>query len=248
MKQKKKHDDKRQNTSTMKNKRTIASTTATYKPMKSNTNKYQKYNYSTQTDNSKNNNRNTDMSIGLKDNKKLKNQTMDQMEEKIPFPKEAATKPSSHLPPPPESEVYDSSSDDAMSEVNRVVKIGPDEASKVFSHLEEKQQIDPSNTSINNSIKNDVTEDSTGINLAKANSTLQERSHSEMESKKEEDVVLTQEIKLETLQVYIESEKQDQLGESVRFSDGLNNEYHSTSLTNDENNNPFISGLKLWQD
>jgi hypothetical protein len=36
--------------------------------------------------------------------------------------------------------------------------MGPDETSKVFSHVEEKQQLDPSNISINNDIKNTVSE------------------------------------------------------------------------------------------
>ena len=47
--------------------------------------------------------------------------------------------------------------------------------------------------------------------------------------------------------VHKESEKQDQLDESVRFNDELNKEYRSNSLNYDKNNNPFISGIKLWQ-
>ena len=67
-----------------------------------------------------------------------------------------------------------------------------------------------------------------------------------MESK-EEDVVLMQDVKPDIPQKHKESEKQDQLDESVRFSDELNKEYYSNSLNNDKNNNPFISGIKLWQ-
>lgn len=105
MKQKKKHNDKRQNTINMKNKHTAASTTATYKPMIPGTNDYQKNNYYIQTDNKKNI-RNTDMSMGLEDKKKLKIKTMDQKEEKPSSPKEAAPTSSSQLLQPPESEVF----------------------------------------------------------------------------------------------------------------------------------------------
>ena len=52
-----------------------------------------------------------------------------------------------------ESELFDSSSDNAMSEMKKVAEIGPDEASKVFSHLEEKQELDPSAKSTNDSVK-----------------------------------------------------------------------------------------------
>ena len=67
-----------------------------------------------------------------------------------------------------------------------------------------------------------------------------------MESK-EEDIVLIQDVKPDIPQDYKESENKDQLGESVKFNDESNKEYLSTSLNNDENNNPFISGIKLWQ-
>jgi hypothetical protein len=40
-----------------------------------------------------------------------------------------------------------------MSEMKQVTEIGPDEASKVFSHLEEKQELDPSAKSTNDSVK-----------------------------------------------------------------------------------------------
>ncbi len=63
-----------------------------------------------------------------------------------------------------------------------------------------------------------------------------------MESKGE-DVVLMQDVKPYIPQDYKKSEKQNQLGESVRFNDELSKEYRSTSLNNDE----FISGIKLWQ-
>ena len=40
-----------------------------------------------------------------------------------------------------------------MSEMKEIADMEPDNASKVFSHVEEKQQLDPSNTSINDSVK-----------------------------------------------------------------------------------------------
>ena len=167
----------------MRNKRTAYSTA--YETMKPGTTDHHKGNYDDQTDNKKNN-RNTDMSMGFEDKRKLKTKTMDQKEEKPSSPKEAITTTSSQLAPP-ESEVFDSSGDNAMSEMKNEADMGPDEASKVFSHLEEKQQRDPA--SINDGIKKAVTENSLNTNPAKANPELQERDHSEMESK-EEDVVL----------------------------------------------------------
>ena len=244
MKQKK-YNDKRRNAINMKNKRTTSSTT-TYKPMKPGTNDYQKNNYDTQTDNKKNN-RNIDMSMGFEDKKKLKTKTMDQKQDKSSSLVDAVTTTSSQLAPP-ESEVFDSSGDNAMSEMKKVADMGPDETNKVFSHVEEKQQPDASTTSVDDdAAKKSVTENNLNLNLASnTEPTLQERDRSEIESK-EEDVVLMQDVKPDISQDYKESEKQDQLGESVRFNDELNKEYRSNSLNNDKNNNPFISGIKLWQ-
>ena len=90
------------------------------------------------------------MSMGLGKEKKSKTKTKDQNEEKPSSPKEAMT--SSQLAPA-ESEVFDSSSDNAMSEMKKVAEMGPEEESKVFSHLEEKQQLDPSAISTSDSVK-----------------------------------------------------------------------------------------------
>ena len=76
---------------------------------------------------------------------------MDQKEEKPFSPKEAV--PTNTQLASPESEVFDSSSDIAMSEMKKAADMGPDETSKVFSHVEEKQHLDPSTASINDSIK-----------------------------------------------------------------------------------------------
>ena len=247
MKQKRPKNKKRTNTINMRNKQTA--TSATYKPIKSDTNDYQKSNYDNQTDN-KENNGNIDMSMGLgeEENNKSKTKTMDQRKDKSSLPKAATTAGTSSPLPPAQSEVFDSSSDNAMSEMKQIADMGPDEASKVFSHVEEKQQLDPSTTSVNDdTAKKAVPENNLNINPASnAEPTLQERDRSEMESK-EEDIVLIQDVKPDIPQDYKESENKDQLGESVKFNDESNKEYLSTSLNNDENNNPFISGIKLWQ-
>ena len=231
----------------MKNKR-IASSSAAYKPIKPASNNYQKNNYDTQTDNKKNN-RNIDMSMGLEeDKKKLKTKPVDQKEEKPSSPKEAVTTTTSSRLTPPQSEVFDSSSDNAMSEMKQVADMGPDEATKIFSHVEEKQQLDPLTTSVDDDTnKRAIPENNLTTNPASsAEKTLQERDRSGMKSK-EEDVVLMQDVKPDIPQDHKELEQHDRSGESVRFSDEPNKEYHSTSLNNDENNNPFISGIKLWQ-
>jgi hypothetical protein len=126
--------------------------------------------------------------------------------------------------------------------------MGPDEASKVFSHVEEKQQIDPQATSVDDDIiKRAIPENNLTTNPASnTEKTLQESDRSVMGSK-EEGTVLMKDVKPDIPQDNKESEQQDRSGESVRFNDELNQEYHSTSLNNDENNNPFISGIKLWQ-
>jgi hypothetical protein len=111
----------------MRNKRTAPS--VAYKPTKPTTKDHQNSNYNNQTDN-KDNNRNIDMSIGLGEEKKLKNKIMDQKEEKPSSPKEAVTSSlslptSSPLPPQLQSEVFDSSRDNAMSEMKEVADMGP---------------------------------------------------------------------------------------------------------------------------
>ncbi|MGA9842578.1 MAG: hypothetical protein WBQ25_09715, partial [Nitrososphaeraceae archaeon] len=238
----KKHNDKTRNIGYIKSNQTAHS--AIYKRIKRSTKDYQKNNYDNQTNN-KDNNRVTDMSIGLGEEKKSKPKKMDQKEEK----------PSSPLPTSSSSlqpEVFDSSRDNAMSEMKEVADMGPVNTSKVFSHVEEKQQLDPSTISINDSVKKTDLENSPNTNpdptrlSSTADPTLEERDRNGMEPK-EEDVVSNQDVKPDITQVHKESEKQDNLGESVRFHDNENKESHSNSLNNDKNNNPFISGIKLWQ-
>ena len=235
MKQKK-HNDKRRNIDHIKNNQTAPS--AVYKRIKRSTKDYQKSNYDNQTNN-KDNNRVTDMSMGLGEEKKSKTKTVDQKEEK---PSSPLPTPSSTLQP----EVFDSSRDNAMSEMKEVAVMKPDNTSKVFSHVEEKQKLDPSTISINDSVKKANPENNPNTNPAMANPTLEERDRNAMKSK-EEDLVPKQDVKPDTPQVHKESEKRDQLGESVRFYDDENKESHYHSLNNDKNNNPFISGIKIWQ-
>jgi hypothetical protein len=60
------------------------------------------------------------MSMGLGKEKKSKAKTKDQNEEKPSLPKEATT---SSMFPQPQSELFDSSSDNAMSEMKKVADI-----------------------------------------------------------------------------------------------------------------------------
>src|SRR5215475_6358405 len=115
--------DKRRNTINLKNKRTA--TSAAYNSTKSTTKDYQK---NDQIDN-KENNGNIDMSMGLEeDKKKLKSKTMDRKQEKLSSSNEAVTSSptlptSSSLQP----EVFDSSGDNAMSELKKVADMSTDE-------------------------------------------------------------------------------------------------------------------------
>jgi hypothetical protein len=236
----------------MRNKQTAPS--ASYKLMKPDTKDHQKSSYEDQTDN-KENNDNIDMSMGLReeDKNKSKTKTMDQKEDKSSLPKEVATitattATSSPLLPA-QSEVFDSSSDNAMSEMTQVAHMGPDEASKVFSHVEEKQQLDPLTTSVDNDIaKQTIPENNLNMNpTSSTEPTFQERDSNVMGSK-EQGAVLMKDVKPDTPYDHKELEQQNRSSQSVRFSDELNKEYHSASLNNDENNNPFISGIKSWQD
>ena len=246
MKQKK-FNDKRRNISNTRNKRTASS--AAYKRIKRATKDHQKSNYDNQTDN-KENNRNIDMSMGLGEEKKLKGKT-DQKEEKPSSSSEAITTPSSPLPTlsTVQPEVFDSYRYNAMSETKETADMGPDNSSKVFSQVEEKQQLDPSTISSNDSVKKTEPENSLNTNpdttsFPMANPTLEERDRNVMKLKKE-DVVSKLDVKQDITQVHEESEKQDHLGESVRFYDSENKGSYSNSPNYD--NNPFVSVIKLWQ-
>ena len=84
-----------------------------------------KSNYDNQTDN-KENNGNIDMSMGLgKENNKSKTKTMDQRKDAATTTATIATT-SSPLPPA-QSDVFDSSRDNAMPEMKEVADMRPDE-------------------------------------------------------------------------------------------------------------------------
>ena len=227
----------------MKNKR-IASSSAAYKPIKPVSNNYQKNNYDTQTDNKKNN-RNIDMSMGLEEGKKkLKTKTMDQKQETPSLPKEAVTssptlQTSSSLQP----EVFDSSRDNAMSEIKEVADMGPDEASKEFSHVEEKQ-LDPSTTSINDTVKK-ADPDPTSF-PAMMEPTLQEGEHDPMESIKGEAIVSKHDVEPDITQNHNETEEQEHLDESVMVYN-KENKVSNSNLSNYDIYNPYIIGIKFWQ-
>ena len=251
MKQKR-HDDKRQNALNTRNKRTAPS--SAYKRIKRATKDSQKRNLDNQTDN-KGDNRN--MSIGLGKEKKLKSKTMDQKAEK-PISLKTVTTTSSSLtasskssPPSPQSEVFDSSNDNAMLEMKEVDNMRPDKTAKVFLHIEEKQ-LDLISTNINNSIKKTDSENILNTNLnptdlpAKVDLTL-EKSDSGAAELIKEDVVTKVDIEQNNPQIYNELEEHNNLDESDRFYGNENKESYS-DLSNNGNINPFIVGIKLWQD
>jgi hypothetical protein len=251
MKQKR-HDDKRQNALNTRNKRTAPS--SAYKRIKRATKDSQKRNLDNQTDN-KGDNRN--MGIGLGKEKKLKSKTMDQKAQK-PISLKTVTTTSSSLtasskssPPSPQSEVFDSSNDNAMLEMKEVDNMRPDKTAKVFLHIEEKQ-LDLISTNINNSIKKTDSENILNTNLdpanlpAKVDLTL-EKSDSGAAELIKEDVVTKVDIEQNNPQIYNELEEHNNLDESARFYGNENKESYS-DLSNNGNINPFIVGIKLWQD
>ena len=251
MKQKR-HDDKRQNALNTRNKRTAPS--SAYKRIKRATKDSQKRNLDNQTDN-KGDNRN--MSIGRGKEKKLKSKMMDQKAEK-PISLKTVTTMSSSLtasskssPPSPQSEVFDSSNDNAMLEMKEVDDMRPDKTAKVFLHIEEKQ-LDLISTNINNSIKKTDSENILNTNLnptnlpAKVDLTLEKSDSSAAELIKE-DIVTKVDIEQNNPQIYNELEEHNNLDESARFYGNENKESYS-DLSNNGNINPFIVGIKLWQD
>lgn len=251
MKQKR-HDDKRQNALNTRNKRTAPS--SAYKRIKRATKDSQKRNLDNQTDNKDDNRK---MSIGLGKERKLKTKTMDQKAEKPISLKEAVTTTSSSLtassksPPSPQSEVFDSSNDNAMLEM-KVADMRPDKTAKVFLHIEEKQ-LDPISTSINNSIKKTDSENILNTNLnptslhAKIDLTLEKSDSSSAVESIKDNVVTKDDIEQNNPQIYNELEEHNNLDESARFYGNENKESYS-DLSNNGNINPFIVGIKLWQD
>ena len=200
------------------------------------------------------------MSTGLEEEKKLKTEKINQKEEKTTSPSSspgAITMQSlsslhTSSSPTPQPEVFDSSSDNAMSERKEVADMRPDKTAKVFLHVKEKRQLDPISTSINNSIKKTDSENILNTNsyatgfLVNTNPTLKGKEHSVMQSIEEALEQQWHNVETNIAQVYEESEKQDSLGKSVTVYDNENKESHS-NLSNNNNNNPFIIRVKFWQ-
>ena len=251
MKQKR-HGDKRQNALNTRNKRTASS--SAYKRIIRATKDSQKRNLDNQTDNKDDNRK---MSIGLGKEKKLKTKTMDQKAEKPISLKEAVTTTSSSLTasskstPSPQSEVFDSSNDNTVLEMKEVDDMRPDKTAKVFLHIEEKQ-LDAISASINNSIKKTDSENILNTNLnptslpAKVDLTLEKSDSSAVELIKE-DVVTKDDIEPNNPQIYNELEEHNNVDELARLYGNENKESYS-DLSNNDNINPFIVGIKLWQD
>ena len=250
MKQKKRND-KRRNINNVKNRQTASTAYNAYKPIKQTTNDYPS-NYDNQTDN-KDSNRNIHTNMELGEKKKIKTEPIDQ-KDKVSYPKAITTLPTSSTSqsqPHPQPEVFDSYRYNAMSEMKEIADMGPDNTSKVFSHVEEKRQLDPSIASINDSVKKTDPENSLNTNPettgfpAMVNSTPEVRDSNAMESE-EEDAVSKQDVKSDIPQVDKESKKQDHLGDSDRFYDNEKQESHFNLINID--NNPFVSIIKVWQD
>ncbi len=170
----------------------------------------------------------------------------------------AVTAPSSSLPASssslsttPQTEVFDSSSDNAISEMKEVADMGLDEMAKIFSHVEENSRLDSISTSINGGIKNTDPETSSNSNPdpttfpTMVDSVLQERDLSARELIEKDVIIPTQDVKTDDI-TYVnkEYEKQDHLHESVGFYDNENRGSHFRLLSNDNNNNLFISVIK----
>jgi hypothetical protein len=147
-------------------------------------------------------------------------------------------------------EVFDSYRYSAMSKTKEAADVGPDNASKVLSEVEEKQRLDPATISLNSNVKTDP-EDSIKTNTTISfptivNPMLEEGDRSVTELK--EDGLGQQEIvKLDVAQVNEESEKQNHLCDAIRSYEGENKkEYQSKLISND--NDQLIPLVKLWQD
>jgi hypothetical protein len=231
----------------IENKRTVSSD---YKPIQPPTNDYRKGNYDNQTDN-KENHRNINMSMGLGKEKKSKASTKDQNEEKPSLPKKATT--SSPLPPP-QSELFDSSSDNAMSEMKQVAYMRTDEASKVFSHLEEKQQLDPSAKSTDDSVKETdpkkslTTRPDIITDPVMAEQSQQEREQYSVQSIEGQVMVPKHDEVPDIAQIHSESQDHEDLNKSVTVYNNENSVFYSNSDSpNYDNYDPFIIGIRFWQ-
>jgi hypothetical protein len=173
---------------------------------------------------------------------------MDQKEGKPSSPKvTVATTTSPQLPPSLESEVFESSNDNAISEMKKAADMGPDKTSSVFSH-EEKQQLDSSSTSINDTIKK---VDPGATSPAMVAPTLQEReennSMKSIEENDDDDIVSRyDDAEPDFANVDNASEEHGRLDKSVTVYNSGNKGSYS-NLSNYDIYNPYITGIKFWQ-
>jgi hypothetical protein len=142
------------------------------------------------------------MSIGLKEKKKIEIDSTDKKEDKSSFP-ESINEPSSmSVPSNEEPDVFDSSQDNAMSEMKHAADMKSDNTSQVFSHAEEKQRLDPSKISVSEDNEKKIDfEKSIEINSGIRNSsTLANLTVDLTDSSKlpQDEITLEQDIKPET--------------------------------------------------
>ena len=176
------------------------------------------------------------MSMGLGEKKKIKSEPVDQKEEK-PSSQEAITTTSSSPRPTPSTlqpEVFDSYRDNAMSEMNKIAGMEPDNATKVLNMWKKYNSGIPSKIRINdsvNSLNRRIRIQQSGIQLASrsiAKPNLEARDFNAMKSI-EDNAVPKQDVKPDIPQVDKELEKQDHSLDSVRFDDKVNQASQSDS-------------------
>jgi hypothetical protein len=187
------------------------------------------------------------MSIGLKEKKKIKTEPVDKKQEKSSSLE--ALSSSMSVSSTEEPDVFDSYRDNAMSEMKQTADMEPDNATKVFSHVEEKQRLDPSKISVNDDNEKKIdSEKSLKTNLgSNSSSSVANPTVEGIDSSKSSqgEVTLKQDIKPETTHVHKASEL-EHVYDSVRFYDSQSQGFHANSFNNDDN--PFIQMIKGWQD
>lgn len=196
------------------------------------------------------------MSIGLEEDKKQKPKTTDPKDDKPLSANEKAAKttvssslPQSSLVPQIQSELFDPSRDNAMSEIREVADMSSDETAKIIRNVEGKHGLDPLTTTVSDSVKNAGAENSPNTapvasSLHTMGNSTSQREFDEIESLEVDTVSKNQRANISP--EANELAREDRLDESNRLYGNENKELYSNSLY-DDNNNPFIIGLMLWQ-
>jgi len=139
-----------------------------------------------------------------------------------------------------------------MSEMKKVAEMGPEEESKVFSHLEEKQELNPSTKSTNDSVKKTDPKKSLAARSdiiagqVMAEPSLQERGYGSVQSIEDQVMVPKHDEGPEFAQIHNESEEQKHLEKSVTVYDNESRVFYSDS-PNYDNYDPFIIGIRFWR-